>query len=160
MKKIPLNIEYRNGLSIIIFAEGTILKPKSWLSIYRHNAYVPIGNAVAIINSWQSQGANIIYCTSRKKKQTENMALLLSRLGFSGTFLIARENKEKYSDIIEAIVPNILIEDDCKSIGGTWQMCITKVQPKIKDRIVSIVIPEFKGIDKLPVDITNLKNYV
>lgn len=75
--------------------EGTILKPKSWLSLYRHNTYVPIGNAVAIINAWQSQGANIIYCTSRKKKRAENAALLLNRLGFSGTFLVAHEKKKQ-----------------------------------------------------------------
>jgi len=49
-----------------------------------------------------------------------------------------------------------LIEDDCKSIGGAWQMCITKVKPEIKKNIVSIIVPEFKGIDNLPTDIQQL----
>jgi len=45
----------------MIFVEGTILKPKSWLSLYKHNAYVPIGNSVKIIEMWEKQGANIIF---------------------------------------------------------------------------------------------------
>jgi len=61
----------------MIFVEGTILKPKSWFSLYNHNTYVPIGNAVKIIKAWQQQGANIIYCTSRKEKQANDIATLL-----------------------------------------------------------------------------------
>jgi len=72
MRKILLNAEYHTGLTIMVFVEGTIIKPKSWLSIYNHNAYIPIGNAVKKISSWQQQGANIIYCTSRKKSKTRN----------------------------------------------------------------------------------------
>jgi len=68
MKKIALNTERHAGHTIMIFTEGTILKPKSWLTLYNHHSYVPIGNAVSIIQSWEQQGANIIYCTSRKKQ--------------------------------------------------------------------------------------------
>jgi len=141
----------------MIFVEGTILKPKSWLSLYKHNAYVPIGNSVKIIEMWEKQGANIIYCTSRRRMQADNIAVLLKRFGFSGAFLTVRDFGEKYKDIVEILKPNILIEDDCKSIGGAWQMCITKVKPEIKKNIVSIIVPEFKGIDNLPINIEQLK---
>jgi len=86
MRKILLNAEYHTGLTIMVFVEGTIIKPKSWFSLYNHNAYIPIGNAVKMIKSWQQQGANIIYCTSRKKKQANDIAVLLKRYGFTGTF--------------------------------------------------------------------------
>jgi hypothetical protein len=140
MKKIILNIEPKTGPTIMVFAEGTILKPKSRLSLYNHNTYIPIGNAVNIIASWQQQGANIIYCTSRRKKQAEKIAGLLKKHGFKGTILVAREQKESYKDIVEILQPDILIEDDCRSIDGAWQMCITKVNPEIKENIVSMIV--------------------
>lgn len=60
------------------------------------------------------------------------------------------------SNIIEALCPDILIKDDCKSIGGDWQMCITKVNLELKEKIKSIIVPEFKGIDNLSFDINCL----
>lgn len=133
MQKINLDItqEQDKCLTIMIFAEGTILKPKLWLTLYSHSSYVPIGNAVELIKSWSKQEANIIYCTSRKKKAAENVANILRKYGFVGTFLVVREPKESYADIVETLQPEILIEDDCKSIGGAWQMCIAKVSPQI-----------------------------
>ncbi len=154
-----LDTKYHIGLTVMIFVEGTILKPKSWMTLYNHNSYIPIGNSVAMIKLWQEQGANIIYCTSRKKKQADKIANLLKKHGFVGAFLITREQNDKYKDVVEVLKPNILIEDDCRSIGGAWQMCITKVSPEIKERIKVIVVPEFNGIDNLPTDIEQLKNF-
>lgn len=102
---------------------------------------------------------NIIYCTSRKKGQADDIAALLKRYGFDGSFLISRDPKETYKDIVEKLQPEILIEDDCKSIGGAWQMCITKVNREIKEKIFSIIVPEFKGIDNLPINIKELNGY-
>ena len=158
MKKIVLNAERKEGITVMIFAEGTILKPKSWHTLYNHNKYQPIGNAAEIIRLWSKQGANIFYCTSRKKQQVEDMAKLLGKYGFEGVYLVAREPKESYKDIVEAIKPDVLVEDDCKSIGGSWQMCIHKVDPKIRKMIKSIVVAEFGGIDHLPVDLAELLN--
>ena len=158
MEKIHLGIEQHSGLTIMVFVEGTILKPTSWLNLYNHNAYVPIGNAANIINSWQQQGANIIYCTSRKKKQAVDIANILREYDFCGVCLVAREPKERYADIVETLRPDILIEDDCKSIGGAWQTCIHKVKTEIKQQIKSIVVSEFKGIDHLPADANDLMN--
>ena len=158
MRKIPLNKEHKDGLTILIFTEGTILKPKSWLSIYNHKSYIPIGCAVEIISNWHEQGANIIYCTSRKNKQADDLTILLKKYGFVGLFCVSREKKESYKNIVETLRPDILIEDDCKSIGGSWQMCITKIKPDLKREIKSIVVPEFKGIDSLPIDLQNLTN--
>lgn len=62
-------------------------------------------------------------------------------------------------NIVEAVKPSILIEDDCKSIGGSWQMCITHVTPQLKDQIVSIVIKEFAGIDHLPTQFTDFMSW-
>ena len=157
MKKFLLNEEHGTSPIIMIFVEGTIIKPRSWFSLYNHKTYVPIGNAVKIINAWHNQYANIIYCTSQKGKAAEDIVILLKKYGFVGSFLTARDKKESYKDIVELLQPDILIEDDCKSIGGAWQMCITNVNPKIKEKILSVVVSEFKGIDNLPTDIMQLK---
>lgn len=156
MRKINLDQEKTAGITIMIFAEGTILKPKSWLTLYNHHSYIPIGNAADIVKLWQGQGTNIIYCTSRKKKQADDIAHLLKKYDFVGTYLVAREPRESYADIVEVLQPDILIEDDCKSIGGAWQMCITKVKPELKAKIKHIAVPEFKGIDDLSFDIEQL----
>jgi hypothetical protein len=71
-----------------------------------------------------------------------------------GKKLYYRAKNEKYKDIAEELLPNIIIEDDCRSIGGKWQMTITYVQKEIKSKIKSIIVKEFDGIEQLP---NNLK---
>jgi len=143
-------------MKIMIFAEGTIIKPRSLFSLYNHRTYIPIGNAVPLIGTWNQQDAEIVYCTSRKGKQAEEIARLLMQYGFTGSKLYFRERRQKYKDIIESVRPDILIEDDCRSIGGSRQMCITHVAPQIKNSIKSIVVKEFKGIDHLSSSVQNL----
>jgi hypothetical protein len=146
---IELTNSLPSKIKIMIFAEGTILKPRSLFSLYNHRTYIPIGNAVSLIEAWYQQNAEILYCTSRKGKQAEEVAQLLKQYRFAGSKLYFREKKQKYKDIIEIVRPDILIEDDCRSIGGSWQMCITNVSPEIKDSIKSIIVKEFTGIDNL-----------
>lgn len=159
MESIRMEQASQMDITIMIFVEGTVLKPKSWFNLYNHKSYLPIGNCVEIIKEWQSQGANIVYCTSRRGKQAEDIATLLKKYGLVGTELYYRSKGEKYKDIIERIQPNILIEDNCKSIGGAWQMCITKVAPQIKEKIISIVVEEFKGIDNLPRNVSSFNDF-
>lgn len=96
MKKINLNNrkEENQRLTIMIFTEGTILTPKSWLTIYNHNSYVPIGGTVELIKSWEEQGANIIYCTSRKKKASKDMADI-KKVWLCRYFLSSQRTKRK-----------------------------------------------------------------
>lgn len=143
---------------IMIFVEGTVLKTKSLFSLYNPMSYVPIGNCVNIINGWQQQGAEIVYCTSRRK-QAPAIARLLKQFAFAGTRLYFRGKGQRYNDIAEIVLPDILIEDNCRSIGGSWQMCITHVAPDKKEKIKSVVVKEFKGIDSLPVSLPDLLLY-
>ncbi|MDD4590048.1 MAG: hypothetical protein PHG06_06390 [Parabacteroides sp.] len=143
-------------MRVMIFTEGTILKPKSLFSHFNHKSYIPIGNSVALITAWNQQGAEILYCTSRKGKQAEEIAQILKRYGFPGSRLYFREPKQNYKDIVEKVKPDILIEDDCRSVGGGWQMCITHVAPEIKKAIKSVVVKEFKGIDHLARSVQDL----
>ncbi len=145
----PLSKTRGDGISVMIFVEGTILRPKSKLGLFSYKNYVPIGNCVKIISRWHNEGACINYCTSRKGHQAFVIAALLERHGLPGEGLYYRDEKHMYKDIVEAVKPDVLIEDDCKSIGGAWQMCITHVSAEIKQRIKSVVVREFEGIDHL-----------
>lgn len=158
MQEIQLKTCCPTNKTIMIFVEGTIMKHKSWLTLYNHASYTPIGNSVTIIRGWVEQGANIVYCTSRRGGQAKTIADLLIKHGFVGTKLVFRSKHETYAKLVELITPDILIEDDCKSIGGTWQMCITKVRPEIKRGIISIAVKEFGGIDELPVHLSDFSN--
>ena len=56
-------------------------------------------------------------------------------------------------------MPDILIEDDCESIGGEKEMTITFIKPEVRQKIKSVVIKEFGGIDYLPDDFQELVKY-
>ena len=147
-------------MKIMIFTEGTILGPKNHFSLYSHQNYIPVGCCVEKIRGWESQGAEIRYLTSRKsEKQVAGIQTLLEKYGFPEGRLYYREKRQKYRDIIEEILPDILIEDDCRSIGGKWQWCITQVRSELRAQMKSIVVREFKGIDHLPDGLDDLERY-
>jgi hypothetical protein len=159
-KQLSPQRELSPTTKIMLFTEGTVIGPKNILGLYFHVDYIPIGNCREKIRSWADQGAEIVYITSRKsKKQVNEIHFLLEKYGFAGTRLYYREKHQKYKDIIEEVMPDILIEDDCRSIGGKWQMCITHVEPERKAKIKSIIVREFKGIDHLPVFLGELLVY-
>lgn len=145
---------------IMIFTEGTVLGPPNILQHFNLAAYIPISNSVNMIKSWQEQGAEVMYFTSRRTlKQVEEIKEILSNYNFPGDYLYYREKGQNYKDIVEMVVPDILIEDDCKSIGGKGQMCITHVKSDVKDRVKSVVVEEFKGIDHLPLSLRELLEF-
>lgn len=160
-------------MKILIFTEGTILMHNGALGltrdeimkqlknptqdIYDFASYIPIGNSVLKLNHWANAGAKIIYLTSRiKPAEVEAIRNILNRHGFPQGRLLFRQGKQTYKDIAEAVLPDVLVEDDCASIGGAEQMTITNVEPIIKKRIKSVVVREFGGIDLLPDKIGSL----
>ena len=151
------DMELNDKIKIMIFTEGTVLGHRNIFRLFNYATYIPIGNCIDKIQAWEQQCAEIIYFTSRKKeKQINEIASVLKKYNFPGTRLYYREASQKYSDIVELVVPEVLIEDDCKCIGGQWQMCITYVKPELKSKIKSIIVKEFKGIDHLPKLISDL----
>lgn len=123
-------------------------------SIFDYESYVPIGNAAGKLNYWKQQGAEIIYLSSHEsEKDADKDRSVLKKFNFPEGEVLYRKNGEEYKSIAERIIPDVLIEDDCESIGGEKEMTITFVRIDIKKRIKSIVVKEFQGIDHLPDDI-------
>lgn len=114
--------------------------------------YIPIGNAVGKLKSWKQQGAEIVYLTSRRiKSEIEIIKKILSKNNFPDwQNLYFRKQGEDYKDIAEKLLPDILIEDDCESIGGEKEMVYPHIKEELKPKIKSVVIKEFEGIDNLP----------
>lgn len=59
---------------------------------------------------------------------------------------------------IERILPDILIEDDCESIGGDAEMIYPHLKAEMRGGIISLVVKEFEGIDHLPDNLAMLTN--
>ena len=160
-------------MRILVFLHGTTIMHKSAVgvsrltrvdqvkiqeeSVHDYALYVPVGDAVNKLTSWKNQGAEILYLSSHKEiENVEKDKQVLSKFNFPEGKIYFRKRGQEYKDIAEAIVPDVLIEDDCESIGGTERMTITFVKPEIKSKIKSIPVKEFGGIDHLPDKISDL----
>jgi hypothetical protein len=120
-------------------------------SVYDYADYVPVDNAVNKLQTWRGQGAEIVYLSSHQKaEEVELDKAVLQRHTFPDGPVFFRRRDERYSEVAERILPDVLIEDDCESIGGEKEMTYPQVRPELKTRIKSIVVKEFEGIDHLP----------
>ena len=174
-------------MKILVFLHGTVIMHKSAVgktreeiveqvkaqeeSVRDFGSYVPIGNAVEKLNQWASQNAMISYLsalTEGKKARGDEIVSkeglkvdqeILDRYGFPKGKIYHRQKEQSYAQITEKIMPDIVVEDDCESIGGAKEMTITFVKPGIKRQIKSIVIKEQGGIDHLPDDVNQLLCY-
>ena len=130
-------------------------------SVYDFKSHIPIGNSVEKIISWEKQGATICYLTSRRiKSEIKTIQSILRKYHFPNSAnLFYRQQGEDYKDVAEKVLPDILIEDDCESIGGKAEMTYPHIRKNLKPKIKSIVVKEFGGIDHLPDSLEELKGY-
>ena len=165
-------------MKILVFTEGTILTFQSGEGLGREqivelskNAatqeqssvhdfanYIPQGKAVEKLNKWKQQGATIYYLTSRRiGQELEDIKTVLKKYNFPDSQnLLFRQQDEEYKDVAERLVPDVLIEDDCESIGGEKEMTYPHINPELKNKIKSVIIKEFAGIDDLSDNIEQL----
>ncbi|HEX6387072.1 MAG TPA: hypothetical protein VF177_20600 [Anaerolineae bacterium] len=129
-------------------------------SLYDFASYVPVDNAVAKLQGWKQQGAEILYLSSHTRtEEIEADKTVLRKHSFPDGQVFFRQDGEQYKDVAERVLPDILIEDDCESIGGEAEMTYPHIKPELKARIKSIVVREFGGIDHLPDQISRLRSY-
>jgi hypothetical protein len=163
-------------MNIMVFLHGTVLMHSNALgktrqervrqviegddSLHDFASYVPVGNAAQKLQSWSGQGAKIGYLSSHTKiEEVEKDRSALGKYAFPEGQIFYRRDGESYSDVAESFLPDILIEDDCESIGGEIQMTYPHLPPDRKATIKSIVVKEFGGIDHLPQDILALMRH-
>jgi hypothetical protein len=154
-------------MRILVFLHGTTIMHRAALghmreerveqvkqrdpSVGDYATYVPVGEAVAKLARWQQQGAQIRYLSSHRKPEHVAMdTAVLERFGFPGGEVLFRHPGESYGDVARRAMPDVLIEDDCASIGGEVEMTYLQLRPDEQARITGIVVREFEGIDHLP----------
>lgn len=115
-------------------------------------AFALLGNAVEIVNTWQNEGHDIYLCSYVRKGRYDIIKSIIDFYGMKYTDILCRSKGEQYREIVEQLKSDILIEDDCKSIGGHKESCITNVKKELKSKIQSVIVPEFKGIDDIRIE--------
>ena len=158
----------------MVFTEGTIFSHSGWVGLAREEIVrrvkegerpdyagtIPIGNGAWKLQAWSRAGAEIVYLTSRREPdKVEQVKEVLQRYEFPMGQVLFRLEGEEYKDAAERAMPDILIEDDCESIGGEIEMTYPHIRPEIRAGIISVVVREFGGIDHLPETPSDLLNY-
>ncbi|HJT58891.1 MAG TPA: hypothetical protein VJ761_20450 [Ktedonobacteraceae bacterium] len=122
-------------------------------------AYVPIGDCVHKLSTWSEQGAYLIYLSSHKRPEDVELdQVVLTTYGFPAGQVVFRFPGESYQSMARRVSPDVLIEDDCESIGGEQEMIFPHLRPDLQGKVISIVVKEFEGIDHLPDDAIALMN--
>lgn len=152
-------------MKILIFTEGTIFVHREWLGLSHqqmaemvragdipsYESLFPIGDAPSKLSAWSTQGAQIVYLTSRREPgEVAQVREAMEHFGFPNGELHFRQPGETYQDVAARLLPDLIIEDDCASIGGEAEMTYPHLPLEIKAHIRSVVVPEFGGIDHLP----------
>jgi len=164
-------------MKILIFLHGTLIMHKNAAGLDRGKIiqqvvdqedsirdfknYIPIGNASEKLKKWAAQGAEICYLsalTENKKGRGDEIvgkkglradSVVLTKYDFPAGTIYHREQDEEYKDVVERVLPDVIIEDDCESIGGAEEMTYTHLRPELKEKIKSVTVKEFSGIDHL-----------
>lgn len=166
------------NMKILVFLQGTVTVHENAKNLEReeiikqviegdesvknYRSYIPIGNAAKKLQNWRKQGAEICYLSAlTQSKNARGDEIVLKRHGFPDGKIYHRKSGEEYKDVVERIkpLPDILIEDDCESIGKE-EMTYPSLRPELKAKIKSIVVKEFIGIDHLPDKVSDLLNFV
>ena len=163
-------------MKILVFLHGTTIMHKHGVgqkredivkqviendeSVLDYVSYVPIGNAVEKLRNWEKGGAEIIYLSSHESfDEIKKDKFVLKKYDFPKGEVFFRQKKEEYKDVAERIKPDIIIEDDCESIGGEIEMTYPHITPELKVKMKSIVVREFGGIDHLPNNLEELQRF-
>jgi hypothetical protein len=135
-------------MKILLFAEGTILDDRD-----REGEWRMTMNAAKKLTVWKNHGATIAYLSSKRRDETfDKVRRALKEGGAPEGELLFRLGKEDYGEVAEKASPDIIVEDDCKSIGGEVEMTYPKLGRELKARVKSVVVPEWAGIDNLSDD--------
>jgi hypothetical protein len=162
-------------MKVMVFLHGTIIMHRSALglnreervrqvvnrqeSIWEFDTYVPISLAVTKLKTWEKQGAEISYLSSHKKAgDVQKDIRVLRKYDFPAGEVLFRKGNAGFAEIVNRVMPDVLIEDDCESIGGEEEMVYPYLDPAARSKIKSIVVEEFGGIDHLADDIRVLAN--
>jgi len=125
-------------------------------SVADFGSYVPAEAAVARTAAWQQRGADICYLSSHRCPADVDVdRTVLSAHEFPAGPVFFRAPGEIYADVARRVGVDVLVEDDCESIGGASQMTASALGPAPRS-LHCVVVPEFGGLAELPEDPSQL----
>lgn len=91
-------------------------------------SYIPTPGAVAKLTAWQRHGATLAYLSShRRREDIRADEAVIRRHGFPEGPVHARAEGENYGALVARLGLDVLVEDDCESIGGATQTCAAQL---------------------------------
>jgi hypothetical protein len=116
-------------------------------------SYVPTPGTAGKLAAWQRHGASIAYLSShRRQDDIRADEAVMRRHGFPAGPVYGRQQGEDYGTLVERLGLDVLVEDDCESIGGAAQTCAAQLSPGSRQSTRCTVLPEFAGLADLPDD--------
>ena len=116
-------------------------------------SYVPTPGTAGKLAAWQRHGASIAYLSShRRQADIRADESVIRRRGFPAGPVYGRQRGEDYGPLVERLGLDVLVEDDCESIGGAAQTCAAQLSPDSRQSARCVVLPEFSGLADLPDD--------
>jgi hypothetical protein len=154
------------GVRILLFLHGTAIMHAAAVGVPRRErvrqsarrvpsvadfgSYVPTEAAVEKAVGWHWRGARICYLSShRTPADVDTDRMVLRAHGFPDGPVFSRAAGETYADVARRARADVVVEDDCESIGGATQMTASGLPP---EAIHCVVVPEFGGLAHLPDD--------
>ena len=126
-------------------------------SVRDFGSYVPTPGAVEKIAEWHRRGATVEYFSShRNEDDIRADEDVLRRHAFPTGPVHSRAAGEPYGVAVERLNPDVIVEDDCESIGGAPETIGAQLSPVARRSIACLVLPEFVGLEGLPDDPSQL----
>jgi len=122
-------------------------------AVLDYASYVPTEGAVAKVMAWQQRGAEICYLSSHRSAASAAIdKSVLAAHGFPAGDLYYRAHGEGYADVVRRWSADVLVEDDCESIGGRARTAGSEIARFAGQAVACVVVPEFGGLMHLPDD--------
>jgi hypothetical protein len=122
-------------------------------SVREFASYIPTPDTTAKLAAWAQHGATLVYLSSHRHPEGIRAdEAVIRRHGFPKGPVHARAEDEDYRALVERLGLDVLVEDDCESIGGTTQTCAAQLTATRRQSPRCIVLPEFSGLTTLPDD--------
>ncbi len=122
-------------------------------SVADFGSYVPTPGTVDKLVAWRRQGVGIVYLSShRRAEDLRADEAVIRRAGFPDGPVHGRGDGEDYGALVGRLGLDVLVEDDCESIGGSEQTCAAQLDPGARASVNCVLLPEFAGLGDLPDD--------
>lgn len=127
-------------------------------SVRDFRSYIPAPGATEKLMAWARHGATLIYLSShRRREDICTDETVIRRHRFPEGPVHGRAGAEDYGALVARLGLDVLVEDDCESIGGAAQTCAAQLAPATRHSVQCVVLPEFSGLAGLPDDPAELR---